>query len=286
MNATTLTSTYQLANGNQIPVIGFGTWQSEDGDQAYNAVKWALEAGYRHIDTAKIYDNEESVGKALRDSGINRSEIFITTKLWNTDRGSKENTLKAFDDSLNRLGLDYVDLYLIHWPEPAALRDRWQTANADDWAAIEDIYDQGRAKAIGVSNFRQTHIDELAKTQRIAPMVNQIFLNPGDSDSELVEYSKTKGMVVEAYSPLGLGELLNNSIIAQIADKLGKSPAQILVRWSLQKEFLPLPKSTHQEYIKANGEVFDFEISAEDMAILDTINGTTKQHTDPSTGNF
>ena len=286
MNATSLTSTYQLNNGIQIPVIGFGTWQAEDGQQAYDAVKWALEAGYRHIDTAKIYNNEESVGKAIKDSGIERSEIFVTTKVWNTDRGSAENTKQAFEDSLARLGLDYVDLYLIHWPEPASFRDRWQEANAQDWAVMEDFYNQGKIKAIGVSNFRQIHIDELEKTQKIAPMVNQIFLNPGDTDSELVKYSKEKGMVVEAYSPLGLGELLDHPTIAEIAEKLDKSPAQVLIRWSLQHELLPLPKSTHQEYIQANGEVFDFEISSDDMKTLDTLNGTTKQHTDPTNGDF
>lgn len=286
MDATSLTSTYKLNNDTQIPVIGFGTWQAENGEQAYNAIKWALEAGYRHIDTAKVYENEESVGRAIKDSGIDRSEIFVTTKLWNTDRGSKEKTQKAFDDSLARLGLDYVDLYLIHWPEPASFRDRWQEANADDWSVMEDIYQQGKAKAIGVSNFREIHIDELAKTQKIAPMVNQIFLNPGDSDAALVEYSKAKGMVVEAYSPLGLGELLNNPTIKQIADQLGKSTAQILVRWSLQKGLLPLPKSNHQEYIQANGQIFDFELNDQNMQLLDTLNGTTKQHTDPSTGDF
>lgn len=285
-SAKSLTDTYTLNNGVEIPVIGFGTWQSADGDEAYHAVRWALEAGYRHIDTAAEYLNEESVGKAIRDSGIAREDLFVTTKLWNYQRKSYDDTLHAFEDSLKRLGLDYVDLYLIHWPNPIEYRDRWQQLNADSWRALEKIYRDGRARAIGVSNFREKHLDELAKTQTVAPQVNQIFLNPGDQEKSLVAYHRAHHILTEAYSPLGTGQLLNVPELAEIAEKHGKSVPQILIRWSLEKGHLPLPKSVHKAYIQANAEVFDFELDDDDLARLAGLDGKGAQHKDPDTHTY
>ncbi|WP_288531794.1 aldo/keto reductase, partial [uncultured Secundilactobacillus sp.] len=201
-----LTDTYTLSNGVKIPVVGFGTWQTPSGDVAYQAVLDALKAGYRHIDTAAAYGNEESVGKAIHDSGVKREDLFVTTKLWNANHGY-EATKKAFADSLSRLGLEYVDLYLIHWPNPVDFRDNWAEANADSWRAMEEFYNNGQAKAIGVSNFRPEHLDELLKTAKVEPMVNQIFLNPSDLQPAIVEYNDNHDILSEAYSPLGTGKI-------------------------------------------------------------------------------
>ncbi|MCI1857985.1 MAG: aldo/keto reductase [Sporolactobacillus sp.] len=276
-----LTDTYTLTNGVEIPVVGFGTWQSANGEEAYRAVSWALEAGYRHIDTAAEYLNEESVGNAIKDSGVPREELFVTTKLWNEQRRSYDASLQAFNDSLTRLGLDYVDLYLIHWPEPADAHDRWQKLNADSWRAMEKIYRDGRARAIGVSNFRENHLDELTKTQSIAPMVNQIFLNPGDQEKGLTAYNQAHHILTEAYSPLGTGQLLQLPELSEMARRHHKSVPQLLIRWSLEKGFLPLPKSVHKDYIEANTDVFDFELDDDDLAKLAAFDGKTAQHTDP-----
>ncbi|OIL40044.1 2,5-diketo-D-gluconic acid reductase [Oenococcus oeni] len=286
IKANKLTDTYTLNNNVQIPVIGFGTWQSADGEEAYNAVKWALEAGYRHIDTAAAYGNEESVGQAIKDSGIKREDLFVTTKLWNYQRDNYENSLRGFHDSITRLELDYVDLYLIHWPEPIEYRDHWQSLNADSWRAMEKIYKDGKTRAIGVSNFREKHIDELMKTAEIAPMVNQIFLNPGDQEKDLVTYNKNHNILTEAYSPLGTGNLLDNPELKKLADKHGVDVAQILIRWNLEKGYLPLPKSTHQKYIESNKKVFSFQLDYDDHKTLDALDGQGKQHTDPHEHNF
>lgn len=280
-----LTDTYTLTNGVKIPVIGFGTWQSKPED-AYNAVKWALAAGYRHIDTAAVYGNEEAVGRAIIDSGVPRKELFVTTKLWNEQRGSYDAVLSAFQDSLTRLGLDYVDLYLIHWPEPAAHHNDWQHLNAETWRAMEHIYHLGKARAIGVSNYMERHLNELAKTQKTPPMVNQIFLNPYAPQPELTAYNSAHGMLNEAYSPLGTGELLKDETLTAVAKKHNKSTAQILVRWSLEQGFLPLPKSIHEDYIKANADVFDFALDDDDMQKIGALAGKGRQQDDPSKFTF
>ncbi|HEY4399378.1 MAG TPA: aldo/keto reductase [Lactobacillaceae bacterium] len=284
-----LTDTYTLSNGVKIPVIGFGTWQSPDGDVAYQAVKWALEAGYRHIDTAAIYGNEVSVGQAIADSGIAREELFVTTKLWN-DAHSFDAATAALDESLRKLGLDYVDLYLIHWPNPAAVQanddDAWIDANADTWRAMEAAYKAGKTRAIGVSNFVVHHLEALAKTQEVAPMVNQIFLNPSDAQAEVVAYNQAHNIISEAYSPFGTGRLLGNDVVADIAAKYGKSETQILLRWSLDNGFLPLPKSTHEDYIKANTDVFDFTLADEDLDALNALDGVSGYHTDADKAKF
>lgn len=285
MNINSLTDTYKLNNGVQIPVIGFGTWQTPNGQVAEESVLAALNSGYRHLDTAAAYGNEESVGAAIKKSGINRHELFVTTKLWNSDHGY-QNTKKAIDTSLEKLDLDYLDLYLIHWPNPAAMRDNWAELNAESWQAMEEAVQAGKIRAIGVSNFRKHHLDELLKTAEIKPAVNQNYLNPSDMQEDLVKYNDGLGILNEAYSPLGTGGLLSNEVVNEIAEKYGKSSAQVLIRWSLNQNFLPLPKSVHPDYIKANADVFDFDIEPEDMRKLDSLHGAAKIANDPDEVNF
>jgi diketogulonate reductase-like aldo/keto reductase len=285
MKFNSLQDTYTLNNGVKIPIIGFGTWQTPDGEVAEKSVLTALNAGYRHIDTAKAYGNEDSVGAAIQKSGINRHELFVTTKLWNSDHGY-EKTRKAIDQSLLDLKLDYLDMYLIHWPNPANMRDNWAELNAESWRAMEEAVQAGKIRAIGVSNFRKRHLDALMENAEIKPVVNQIFLNPSDLQPEVVAENKKYDMLNEAYSPLGTGGLLGNDVVKEVAANYGKSPAQVLIRWSLQHGFLPLPKSVHPEYIKANAEVFDFEISPEDMVKLDRLHGVAGLANDPDKVNF
>lgn len=282
---TKLTDTYTLSNGVQVPIVGFGTWQTPDGDVAEASVKAALDIGYRHIDTATVYDNEVGVGKGLKASGVAREDIFLTTKLWNTDRGY-DQTLAAMDKSLASLGVDYVDLYLIHWPNPAAYRDHWQEMNAETWRAMEAILKAGKARAIGVSNFRQHHLEELFKTAEVKPMVNQIFLNPSDRQAELTAYNTAHGMLNEGYSPLGTGKMFGVEALQQLAERYHKSVAQVVLRWSLQHGFVPLPKSVHSERIQQNSDLFDFELSPEDMAVIDGLHGVAGLAKDPDTREF
>lgn len=285
MNFNSLEDTYTLNNGVKIPIIGFGTWQTPDGDIAKHAVEVALNAGYRHIDTAAAYGNEKSVGQAIKNSGINRHDLFITTKLWNADHGYK-SAKAAIDRSLQNLMVDYLDLYLIHWPNPVDMRDHWAEANAESWRAMEEAVQAGKIRAIGVSNFRKRHLDELLKTAEIKPVVNQIMLNPSDLQSDVVKVNNKLGLLSEAYSPLGTGGLLGNETVKEIASEVGKSPAQVLIRWSLEHGFLPLPKSVHDKYIQANVEVFDFNLNSEQMNKLDSLHGVSGLATDPDTTNF
>ncbi|WP_251717625.1 aldo/keto reductase [Lactobacillus agrestimuris] len=280
-----LEDTYTLANGVEIPVIGFGTWQTPSGQVAEDSVLAALNAGYRHIDTAAAYGNEESVGNAIKKSGVNRHDLFVTTKLWNKNHGYKQ-AKAAIDESLQKLGLDYLDLYLIHWPNPVDMRDNWAEMNAESWQAMEEAQRAGKIRALGISNFRKHHIDELMKTAEIKPVVNQNYLNPSDLQPELVAYDDKLGMLNEAYSPLGTGGLLGNDTVNEVAKNHGKSPAQVLIRWSLQHGFLPLPKSVHPEYIKANAEVFDFELSDAEMKQLDSLRGAADLAADPDKTDF
>lgn len=280
-----LEDTYTLANGIEIPVIGFGTWQTPSGQVAEDSVLAALNAGYRHIDTAAAYGNEESVGNAIKKSGVNRHDLFVTTKLWNKNHGYKQ-AKAAIDESLQKLGLDYLDLYLIHWPNPVDMRNNWAEMNAESWQAMEEAQRAGKIRALGISNFRKHHIDELMKTAEIKPVVNQNYLNPSDLQPELVAYDDKLGMLNEAYSPLGTGGLLGNDTVNEVAKNHGKSPAQVLIRWSLQHGFLPLPKSVHPEYIKANVEVFDFELSDAEMKQLDGLRGAADLATDPDKTDF
>lgn len=276
MKFTSLTSTFTLSNGIGIPCVGFGTWQSENGDEAYGAVLAALRNGYRHIDTASAYGNEESVGKAIGDfirgGGAERAEIFVTTKLWNDDHGYEE-TKGAISASLEKLGLDYIDLYLIHWPNPLKFRDCWQQRNAGSWRAMEEAYEAGLLRAIGVSNFCERHLEALAESARIAPMVNQIKVCPGQPQRELAEYSRRHGMVVEGYSPLGTGKIFSSAEMQSLAHKYGRTIAQICVRWSMQEGCLPLPKSVTESRIVENAGVFDFELDKKDCDLIAGLTG-------------
>jgi diketogulonate reductase-like aldo/keto reductase len=267
-----LTDVYTLHNGIKIPCVGFGTWQTPNGEVAVNAVKAALSLGYRHIDTAAAYENEASVGAAIKQSGVARKDIFLTSKLQNTAHGYEE-TRAAFEQTMKNLNTDYLDLYLIHWPNPIKYRDHWQQANAGTWKAFEELYHAGRIRAIGVSNFFPRHIEELLKTASVTPMVNQIFLCPGEPQAEVVDYSRKHKMILEAYSPLGTGKIFDVPEIQAFTRKYSKTIAQICVRWSLQMGYLPLPKSVTEERIKENSDVFDFELSPEDVVAIAGLKG-------------
>lgn len=276
---------YKLINGVEIPVIGFGTWQTPNDEIGKNAVKSALEAGYNHIDTAQAYGNEASVGKAIIESGVSRKEIFITSKLDNPMHGY-DNTMSSFEKTLEKLGTDYLDLFLIHWPNPLQYRDTWQKTNAETWKAFEELYEAGKIRAIGISNFRQHHIEELMKIARIAPMVNQIRLCPGDTQDELVKYCRERDILLEAYSPLGTGKIFDVSEMKILSEKYGKTIAQICIRWSLQNEWLPLPKSVTAERIAENINVFDFELSDEDVKLIANLTGCVGLSADPDKTNW
>ena len=282
---SSLNDRYFLNNGAKMPTIGFGMWQTPDGDVAKKSVIDAINAGYRLIDTAAAYGNEESVGKGIKESGINRYDLFVTTKLWNDKHGYQE-TIQAIDESLEKLGLDYLDLYLIHWPNPKAVRDHWAELNAESWRAMEDQYKAGKLRAIGVSNFRREHMDELLKTASVRPAVNQIYLNPSDMQEDVVSYNNELNILSEAYSPLGTGGLIGNKTVSEVAEHYGKTPAQVLLRWSLQHQFAPLPKSVHTDRIKENVDIFDFVIDEEDMKNLDGLHGAADLATDPDKTNF
>lgn len=276
---------YKLSNGIEIPCVGFGTWQTPDGETAVRAVTAALEAGYRHIDTAQNYENEGSVGEAVANSGIPRKEIFITSKL-NNKAHSYDDTMATFEQTLKNLRTDYLDLFLIHWPNPIKYRDCWQNANAQTWRAFEELYKVGKIRAIGVSNFRPHHLEELAKTAEIMPMVNQIRLCPGCTQNEVVEYSRSKGMLLEAYSPLGIGKIFNVPEMQKLAEKYGRSVAQVCIRWSLQNGWLPLPKSVTPSRIEENTKVFDFEISDDDVKLIAGLTGCAGLARDPDEAPF
>ena len=261
---------YLLSNDYKIPNIGFGTFRTPSGEETEQSVLNAIKAGYRHIDCAAAYGNEKSVGDAILKSGVAREELFVTSKLWNDDKGY-ENTLAAFNRTLEDLQLDYLDLYLIHWPIAKASKENWQEANSESWRALEELYNQGKIKAIGVSNFLEHHLEPLFKTAKIKPMVNQIEFHPGMLQKEIVEFCKKHDILVEAWAPFSNGEVLNNPVLKEIADKYEKTVAQITLRWIMQKDIVPLPKSVTPERIKSNLEVFDFEISQQDVDRIDRL---------------
>lgn len=277
-----LIDSYMLNNGTSIPCVGYGTWQMPDDTVGYKAVRAALDAGYRHIDTAAVYGNEETVGRAIKDSGIPRKELFVTTKLWNGDHGY-ERTMAAFKQSLEKLGLDYVDLYLIHWPNPPQFRDDWQSVNTSTWKAMEVLHRTGKARAIGVSNFRIHHLESLLSSVEVVPAVNQIRLCPGDTPVELLDYCTEHEILLEAYSPLGTGKVFDVPELSAIALKHDTTVAKVALRWSLQRGFLPLPKSVTPERILANADLFDLELDEQDMAVIDHLDGVCGYSTDPDT---
>ena len=264
-----LTDKYKIYNGVEIPCIGFGTWLTPDGDTAKNSVMEAIRVGYRLIDTAAYYYNEESVGRAIKESGVNRSELFVTSKLWNTERGY-DKTMRAFDVTMNKLGLDYLDLYLIHWPAAKHQFDNWEELNLSTWKAFTELYKQGRIKAIGVSNFKPHHLRALMETE-ITPMVEQLEFHPGFMQQEIVTYCREHNMLIEAWSPLGNGKMLTNETLIDIAAKYNISVAQLCLRWCMQNGTIPLTKSVTPSRILENSHVFDFSISDEDVATINSM---------------
>ena len=264
-----LKDTFTLNNGYKIPCIGFGTWQTPDGETAIKSVKEAINLGYKHIDTAAAYGNETSIGKAIKESGVNRSELFITSKVWNKDRGYK-TTLAAFEKTINDLQLDYLDLYLIHWPASVNKFNDWDNINLETWRAMTELYKAGKIKSIGVSNFMPHHLKSLMETE-VKPMVDQIEFHPGFMQEETFKYCNDNNILVEAWSPLGTGKMLNNETLKTIASKYNKSAAQLCIRWCLQNNTLPLPKSVTASRIKENTEIFDFVISDEDMKTINAM---------------
>ncbi|MFS0674783.1 aldo/keto reductase [Ornithinibacillus sp. 179-J 7C1 HS] len=264
-----------LNNGLQMPKLGFGVWKVSD-DEAEKAVKEAIKVGYRSIDTAMIYKNEEGVGRAIANSGVPREELFITTKVWNSDQGY-ENTLKAFDASLERLGLDYVDLYLIHWPLPN------DDLYVETYKALEKLYKDGKVKAIGVCNFNIDHLQRLLDECEVVPVLNQVECHPYLQQPELKAFCKENGIFVEAWSPLMNGkEVLENEVIKEIADAHGKTPAQVILRWHLQYDNIVIPKSVTPSRIAENFNLFDFELSDEDMKKIEGLNKNYRSGADPA----
>ena len=281
MSNLNINSKVVLNNEIKMPVIGLGTYLSEEGGEVSNAVKWALEAGYRLIDTAMTYNNEKGVGEGIRKSGIKREEIFVTTKLWNTDQGY-ETTLQAIGTSLEKLGLDYVDLYLVHWPTADDNGKVSINKREETWKAMEEIYKSGKAKAIGVSNYTITHLEEMKKYAKIMPAVNQVEFHPFLYQEELLNYCKQNNIQLEAYRPLTQGKKISNKVIEEVAGKYRKTNIQILLRWSLQHGCVAIPKSVHKERIEENIKVFDFELSEGDMEILNGLNENLHLCWDPT----
>lgn len=266
-----LTDSTTLNNGVQMPWFGLGVYKSQEGDEVIQSVRTALEYGYRSIDTAKLYANEEGVGRAIRESGVRREEIFVTTKLWNTDQGY-ERALEAFEASRKRLGLEYLDLYLIHWPGTSKFKDTWR--------AFEKLYRDGLVRAIGVSNFHVHHLQALLADAEVVPAVNQIEFHPRLTQVEVRDFCQAHHIQVEAWSPLMRGKLLDNPTVTGIAAAHRKSPAQVILRWDLDHGVVTIPKSTHANRIRENADVFDFTLTAAEIASLDALN--TNERTGPN----
>lgn len=267
-----INSLLTLNNGVTIPCVGYGTFRTPN-DVAEKAVEDAINVGYRLIDTAAVYGNEEGVGKGIKDSGIDRHRLFVTSKLWNTDRGY-ESTKKALDATLQRLQMDYLDLYLIHWPaNRKQFGDRAAEINAETWRAMEDAYHEGKIRALGLSNFMPNHYQDLMKTATIAPAVDQIEVHPGWTHAEEIKFLQAHNVLVEAWGPLGGqgASVMTNPTMVELAKKYGKSTAQLSLRWIVQQGVLPLPKSVHAERMKQNTDIFDFEISDEDMKKISSL---------------
>lgn len=261
----------ELSNGVKIPKLGFGTFKVQDGKQTIDAVRTALEVGYRHIDTASIYDNEESVGQGVRESGVPREEVFITSKVWNTDQGY-ENTLHAFELSLKKIATEYLDLYLIHWPKQL---------NNETWRALEKLYKDGKVRAIGVSNFKEHHLIDVMKNAEIKPMVNQVEFHPQLAQPELLRFCKEDNIQVVAWAPLMQGQLAKFALFQELSEKYSKTAAQIVLRWDIQQGVVTIPKSIHPERIKSNAHIFDFELSEEDMQKIAMLNTGERNGPDP-----
>jgi methylglyoxal/glyoxal reductase len=262
-----------LNNGVEIPVLGLGVFRAGAGEETQRAVRWALEIGYRHIDTAKVYGNEADVGKAIKDSGVPREDIFVTTKLWNSDHG-KDKAVRACEESLTKLGVDYLDLFLIHWPVEGQRRESWR--------ALTKLREDGKCRAIGVSNYTVRHLEEVLATSDVVPAVNQVEMSPFLYQKKLIDFCKQRGIAVESYSPLVKGKRMDHEKLVKIAQKLGRTPAQILVRWGLQRGFVVIPKSVRRERIEENAKVFDFEIGVDEMRALDELDEGFRTSWDPT----
>lgn len=260
-----LQSTTTLHNGVQMPWLGLGVFKVKEGEEAVSSVKSAIEQGYRSIDTAAIYGNEEGVGQAIKESGVPREKLFITTKVWNANQGY-ETTVAAFEESMRKLGLHYLDLYLIHWPVPAKAKYK------ETWKALEYLYKAGKIRAIGVSNFQVSHLEDLMADCEVVPMVNQVEYHPRLTQNELHEFCKNNKIQLEAWSPLMQGELLEEPTLAEIGKKYGKSVAQVILRWDIQNEVVTIPKSVKPERMKENADIFDFELTTEEMALINGLN--------------
>ncbi|HDR7335884.1 TPA: aldo/keto reductase [Bacillus cereus] len=276
-----LQSTTTLHNGVEMPWFGLGVFKVEDGPELVEAVKSAIKAGYRSIDTAAIYGNEKAVGEGIRagikEAGISREDLFITSKVWNSDQGY-ETTLAAYEESLKKLELDYLDLYLVHWPVEGKYKDTWR--------ALETLYKEERVRAIGVSNFQIHHLQDVMKDAEIKPMINQVEYHPRLTLKELQAFCKEQGIQMEAWSPLMQGQLLDNETLQEIAHKYGKTTAQIILRWDLQNEVVTIPKSTKEHRIVANADIFNFELTKEDMEKIDALNENHRVGPDPDNFDF
>ena len=269
-----LKDTVTLHNGVKMPWMGLGVFKVTEGEEVVESVKAAIRNGYISIDTAAVYKNEEGVGQGIRESGVPREDLFVTSKVWNSDQGY-ETTLQAFETSLNKLGLDYLDLYLIHWPGVDKYKDTWK--------ALEKLYKDGRVRAIGVSNFQIHHLQELMSDCEIKPMVNQVEFHPHLTQKELLAFCKNEGIQMEAWSPLKQGQLLNEPVLTDIAHKYNKSVAQVILRWDLQHEVVTIPKSIKEHRIIENADIFDFELTQEDMEKIDTLNQDSRAGSHPDT---
>jgi methylglyoxal/glyoxal reductase len=272
-----LQDTTTLSNGVKMPWFGLGVFKVEEGSEVVESVKAAIRNGYHSIDTAAIYQNEEGVGQAIRESGIAREELFVTSKVWNADLGY-ESTIAAYETSLKKLGLDYLDLYLIHWPVEGKYKEAWR--------ALETLYKEGRVKAIGVSNFHVHHLEDIMKDAEIKPMVNQVEYHPRLAQKEIRAFCLEHGIQLEAWSPLMQGQLLDNEVLQGIAQKHNKSVAQVILRWDLQNGVVTIPKSIKEHRIIENSQVFDFELSAEDMETIDSLNQDQRVGPDPDNFDF
>ena len=275
-NSNAFTEGPVLNNGVKMPWLGLGVFKTQDGEEVINAVKDAVAAGYRSIDTAAVYQNEKGVGQAIRECGIPRHELFITTKVWNSDQGY-EATLQAFENSRKKLGLEYLDLYLVHW----VVADKYR----ETWKALIHLYQEGAVKAIGVSNHQIAHIKQLIEDTGVVPAVNQVECHPLLTQKELLKYCQQQGIQFEAWSPLIRGNL-DNQILLNLADKYGKTPAQIVLRWDIQNSIVTIPKSVHKERIIENSQIFDFELNPEDMQEIDSMNENKRLGPDPDNVNF
>lgn len=274
---TDLQGTFELHNGVKMPYFGLGTYQADNDQEVIDAVQYALDFGYRHIDTASVYGNEEGVGRGIKASSVTRKDIFAVSKVWNADQGY-ESTLKAFEASLERLDLDYLDLYLIHWPVKGKYKETWR--------ALEKLYREKRVRAIGVSNFMQHNLEDLLQDAEIVPMVDQMEFHPYVVQQDLIDYCTSKGIQYEAWSPFMQGKLFKLDICGQLSKKYGKSPAQVILRWNLQKGVITIPKSSKKERIAANADIFDFELSQEDVLELDTLDRGERIGPDPDNFDF